>query len=104
MPLISRQTVQELTRVLTYAKFQLSLGDREELLADYLPYCEVVEVNESCSVACRDSKDQMFLDLAQCGTAGVLVTGDQDLLILGDQTCFQIETPEAYRSRTARQE
>jgi putative PIN family toxin of toxin-antitoxin system len=98
-PLVSRATVAELTRVLGYPKFRLSQADRRELLAEYLPFCEVVEVTGSCSVVCRDVKDQPFLDLSQSGTADSLISGDKDLLALVGQTTFLIETPEAYRRR-----
>jgi len=90
-----------LTRVLAYPKFRLSAGDRRELRADYIPYCEVVEPTERCAAVSRDGKDQPFLDLAQSGHAAVLVTGDHDLLVLAGQTRFQIETPEAYRQRAS---
>jgi putative PIN family toxin of toxin-antitoxin system len=99
VPLISRATAAELTRVLRYPKFGLSTDDAQELLADYLPYCEVIESAEKCAAVCRDASDQPFLDLAQCGNANLLVSGDQDLLILAGQTTFLIETPEAYRRR-----
>jgi putative PIN family toxin of toxin-antitoxin system len=97
VPLVSRATVAELTRVLAYPKFQLSSDDRRELLADYLPHCEVVEVIGRCQQVCRDPNDQPFLDLAQSGKADLLVSGDQDLLALAGETEFLIETPEAYR-------
>jgi putative PIN family toxin of toxin-antitoxin system len=93
--------VEELTRVLTYPKFRLSTEDRRELLADYIPYCEVVEPTERCAAVSRDGKDQPLLDLAHSGHAEVLVTGDHDLLVLAGQTRFQIETPEAYRHRAS---
>lgn len=98
-PLLSRVTAAELTRVLGYPKFRLSQDDRRELLADYLPYCEVIEPSERCKCDCRDPKDQPFLDLAQSSNSDLLVSGDQDLLVLAGQTAFQIETPEAYRRR-----
>lgn len=97
LPLISRATAAELTRVLGYPKFRLTSDDRRELLAEYLPYCEVVEVTGRCRLTCRDANDQPFLDLAQSGKADLLVSGDQDLLALSGQTEFLIETPEAYR-------
>jgi uncharacterized protein len=100
-PLISRPTAAELTRVLMYPKFLLSAGDRRELLAEYLPYCVVVEITKPCAVACRDPKDQPFLDLAESGAAEVLVTGDKDLLVLAGHTRFSIEEPESYRRRFA---
>jgi uncharacterized protein len=98
-PLISPATATELTRVLLYPKFRLSLYDRRELLAHYLPYCEIVEQVTRCPQICRDEKDQPFLDLAQSGRAELLVSGDNDLLALAGQTNFLIETPEAYRVR-----
>jgi len=99
VPLISRATAAELTRVLRYPKFGLSTDDARELLAYYLPYCEVIEAAEKCASVCQDANDQTFLDLAQSGKADLLVSGDQDLLALAGQTTFLIETPEAYRRR-----
>ncbi len=99
VPLISRATAAELTRVLTYPKFGLASDDARELLADYLPYCEVIERRERCASVCRDVRDQIFLDLAQSGNADLLVSGDKDLLALAGQTTFLIETQEGYRRR-----
>ena len=100
-PLVSRATVAELTRVFGYPKFQLSMDERRELLAEYLPYCDVIELTEKCILVCRDANDQPFLDLAQSGRADVLVSGDRDLLALAGQTTFLIETPEAYLRRVS---
>jgi putative PIN family toxin of toxin-antitoxin system len=99
VPLVSRATAAELTRVLSFPKFLLSLEDRMELLGDYLPYCETVERTEKCPTSCRYANGQLFLDLAQGGKADLLVTGDRDLLALSGQTPFLIETPEVYRQR-----
>ena len=94
-PLLCAQTVEELLRVLAYPKFRLTPEEREELLADYLPYGEVVAPwqNKPEVPVCRDEKDQIFLDLAQVGAAHWLVTGDRDLLNLGGQVRFQIIAP-----------
>ena len=97
--LVSRATAAELQWVLAYRKLKLSAEYQIELLGDYLSYCETIEVAEICPVRCRDAKDQPFLDLAHCGKADALVTGDEDLLALAGQTVFVIETPEAYRLR-----
>ena len=96
VPLICRATVAELARVLSYPKFHLAGNDRMELLGDYLPWCETVELVGKCHCKCRDANDQVFLDLAQNGKADLLVTGDQDLLALAGQTLFLIESPQAY--------
>ncbi|MGD0631677.1 MAG: putative toxin-antitoxin system toxin component, PIN family [Terracidiphilus sp.] len=99
VPLISRATAEELTRILAYPKFHLTTEEKMEALASYIPFCEAPGIAKSCPVLCRDPKDQPFLDLAQAGNADVLVTGDEDLLALAGQTAFVIERPEEYRRR-----
>ena len=99
VPLVSRASAKELLRVLAYPKLRLSAELSLELQSDYFPHCENVNPLERCPVFCRDPKDQRFLDLAHCGRADLLVTGDDDLLALAGQTAFVIETPEAYRLR-----
>lgn len=99
IPLLSRSTASELTRVLAYPKFCLSAEEQRELLAEYLPFCKIVEQGDRCPEVCRDEKDQPFLDLAQSGKAEALVSGDKDLLALAGRTSFIIEAPESYRLR-----
>jgi putative PIN family toxin of toxin-antitoxin system len=84
LPLVSTATAQELIRVLAYPKFRLDAAAQQELLADYLPWAEVVAVPEPPPrvPACRDPHDLPFLHLAAAGKADVLVTGDADLLVL----------------------
>jgi uncharacterized protein len=99
LPLVSRQTAAELVRVLAYPKFQLAENERTEILGFCLPFCDVIDEIKSCPQTCRDSHDQIFLDLAHSGSADLLVTGDNDLLSLDHWARFSIETPEAYRLR-----
>ncbi len=99
VPLLSAATAAELTWVLAYPKFQLSQSEREELMAEYVPWCELVGQIKPCPRKCRDVQDQPFLDLAQSGEADVLVSGDKDLLALKGKTRFVVETPEEYRQR-----
>jgi putative PIN family toxin of toxin-antitoxin system len=101
LPLVCTETASELARVLGYKKLHLEPNERLEMLAAYLPYCEIVEIQSSSPLHCRDKQDQIFLDLAHCGKAEVLISGDQDLLTLAGQTKFVIESPEAYRLRIA---
>ncbi len=84
LPLASTVTIHELIRELAYPKFKLDLRAQEELLADYLPWVEVVAVPEPPPKAppCRDVHDLPFLHLAVAGRADALVTGDADLLAL----------------------
>ena len=97
-PLVSTPTAQELVRVLAYPKFRLSDADREELLADYLPYTTTVRIpNPPPNVPeCRDPFDVMFLELAVVGKAKILVSGDHDLLALAGQTNFSIHTLDIF--------
>ena len=86
VPVICRETAIELIRVLAYPKFRLTEPDRAALLADYLPYAEVVLLPNRLPVlpvACRDRDDVVFLQLALA--AGVpIVSGDGDLSVLRD--------------------
>jgi uncharacterized protein len=97
-PLISRVTAAELIRVLAYPKFKLSPDERDELLADYLPYCKTVRIPEPPprTPACRDAFDVPFLQLALAGKAQALVTGDQDLLTLAGNFACPIVTAEQF--------
>lgn len=97
--LASKQTVQELLRVLAYPKFRLAKSEAEELLSDYLPYTEIITIKSRIFTEprCRDQADQIFIDLAVTGKADVLVTGDKDLLDLSRETTFGIETPAQYK-------
>lgn len=85
-PLVSKPTVTELIRVLAYPKFKLTPAEREDLLADYLPFCETVIMPLELPKIpiCRDPFDESFLHLAIVGQADYLVTGDRDLLVLAD--------------------
>ena len=87
LPLASTATVQELVRVLAYPKFRLSPAEQDELLADYLPYAEVVRIPHPPPTVpeCRDALDLPFLHLAVAGTAQVLVSGDRDLLVIATE-------------------
>ncbi len=83
-PLVSTATAQELMRVLAYPKFKLSADEQRELLADYLPFAEVVALPDPPPRVpdCRDPHDLPFLHLAAAGKADMLVSGDADLLSL----------------------
>jgi putative PIN family toxin of toxin-antitoxin system len=86
-PLVSTATANELIRVLAYPKFRLNAEARENLLADYLPFCESVQLLDPLpsTSLCRDPFELPFLELALSGDADFLVTGDDDLLSLASQ-------------------
>jgi len=94
VPLVSRATVEELLRVLAYPKFKLTAAESEDLLGDYLPYCETVDVPASIALPdCRDAADLPFLALALAARANALISGDTDLLVLADSFSIAIIPP-----------
>lgn len=99
-PLASRDTVAELIRVLAYPKFALTGEGREDLLGDYLPWCETITVSNSAGIPdCRDPFDRPFLALALTGEADALVTGDKDLLVLANTFSVPLLTPATFQER-----
>ncbi|MBO8369659.1 putative toxin-antitoxin system toxin component, PIN family [Pseudomonas aeruginosa] len=102
-PLVCRETVSELLRVLAYPKFKLSNLEQQELLADFLPYADVVELPAPWPdlPVCRDDKDQVFLVLAHVGKADALITGDADILAMREDFPGLIMTAEAFAARQA---
>jgi putative PIN family toxin of toxin-antitoxin system len=84
VPLTSAATAAELVRVLAYPKFKLSSPEQAELLADYLPWTQVVRIPDPPPAVprCRDPFDLPFLHLAVAGKARGLVCGDRGLLAL----------------------
>ncbi len=81
--LISRATLAELGEVLGRKKFDryLTPEEREEFLVKLVREAAVVDIMEEVR-ACRDAKDDKFLEVAVCGQASCVVTGDADLLAL----------------------
>ncbi len=100
-PLVSRETTTELMRVLAYPRFALNIDDQGDLLDEYLPCCEIVEIPVPPPVIpeCRDVFDRPFLELALAGRADALVTGDSDILALSDALAVPILSPAAFRRR-----
>ncbi len=96
--LVSRDTTAELIRVLSYSRFRLAASEREDLLGDYLPWCETVTAPTRTKVPhCREPHDRPFLELALAAKADALVTCDKDLLALAKTFSVPIIAPRAFR-------
>lgn len=102
---MSNRTTAELLHALAYPKFKLSPAEQEELLADYLPWCETVGIPEPppATPPCRDPSDQPFLHLAAAGKADFLVTGDADLLALAGKFSCPITTAARFLGKLEKQ-
>ncbi len=92
--LISVATIEELQKVMNRPKFDKYVEPeiRSEFIAQLTQQSELIEINESV-IACRDSKDDKFLEVAVNGKADYLITGDRDLLVLHPFRDIQIITP-----------
>lgn len=101
VPLVSRVTAAELIRALGYRKFGLAPADREELLADYLPWCTTVAIPEPppSTPPCRDPFDVPFLELALVGNADAVLAGDKDLLSLAGKLACPVFQAEPFLQR-----
>jgi putative PIN family toxin of toxin-antitoxin system len=98
LPLVSKATADELLRALRYPKFRLTSEAQQELIADFLPFCEVVMLRGTRSnlPVCRDSADQVFLEVVVAGKAKYLVSGDRDLLALAGKVPFKLVSPAEF--------
>lgn len=95
--LVSAATVAELDEVLRRPKFNRYVPEekRLEFLAALVREAELVEVTEEIT-ACRDAKDNKFLELAVSGKASHLISGDGDLLALHPFRGIAVVTPQAF--------
>jgi len=95
--LFSRETLEELRRVLGRPKFNryLTAAEREQFIDFLVVLGQCVELVQPVR-ACRDPNDDMFLSLAVSGEADVLITSDKDLLALDPFMTTRILTPRAF--------
>jgi putative PIN family toxin of toxin-antitoxin system len=95
--LVSDDTLQELTLVLARPRFApyISAEDRQRFLALLSGVGRRIQITRQFQ-ACRDPKDDKFLDVAFNGQARAIVTGDQDLLVLQSFQGIAILTPAQF--------
>jgi putative PIN family toxin of toxin-antitoxin system len=99
--LLLKSTLTERELLVTLARPRLALLITMELrlwLAGLLGAAELIEINEPV-VACRDPKDDKFLELAVNGGADLIVSGDADLLALDPFRSVSIVTPALFLRR-----
>jgi len=101
VPVVSKDTVAELVRVLGYPKLRLDAAEAKSLLALYMEHAEAIDKAAAAGriPACRDEDDRQFLRLAYAAKVDALVTGDADLLAVAARSRIPILTPEALRQR-----
>jgi len=100
--LASEETLAEFRSVLLRDKFDRDVDRalREELLQEYEQLCTLVPIPDPPRIrACRDPRDNKFLEVAVHGKADLIVTGDRDLLDLNPFHGIAILTPAEYLER-----
>ena len=100
MPLMSQATLAELAEVLSRPRFDrwVTRAERQQFLRRLGGVVRMVAITQRIH-ACRDPKDDKFLDVALTGEAQLIVTGDQDLLALHPFHGIEILTPTAFLQR-----
>jgi uncharacterized protein len=99
--LASEATMTELADVLSRRKFDayVTVEERQTFFRLFYGAVDLVSVLPVIR-ACRDPKDDKFLELAVGGGAGVIITGDADLLVLHPFRGVEIVTPAVYLSQS----
>jgi len=95
--LLSRNTLAEITKNLNKSKLDKYITVRDKLvflnrIVIKANFIEVIHtINE-----CRDPKDNMFLELALSGNADLIISGDNDLLVLNSFRGIPVITPREF--------
>ena len=95
--LISEATRAELIDVLSRPRFDryLPQEDRVDMLDSLMRQAESIDITHRIT-ACRDPRDDKFLELAVSGNATHIISGDQDLLALHPFRGIPILTPRSF--------
>ena len=93
----SKETFAELAEVIYRQNFDKYITDheRETFLGFFARELVLFEVNEKITV-CRDPKDNKFLELAVCARANLVLTRDDDLLVLSPFQGINIIEPQTF--------
>jgi putative PIN family toxin of toxin-antitoxin system len=95
--LVSEDTLNELVEVLSRSQFDayVTREDRRQFLEFLGGVARIIPIVRRMR-ACRDAKDDKFVDVALHGEAAAIITGDQDLLVLDPFHGVRILSPSAF--------
>lgn len=101
--LLSGEVAQEVHDVLSREKFSryITTEERDLFLQRLVAETLLIEVTMDIR-ECRDPKDDKFLELALCGGASHIITGDGDLLELHPFRGIDILPPKEFLDAVAR--
>lgn len=101
----SEQTLTELEKVLERGKFDRYLDRTSRLkfaalIRRNVQLFDVRNIDQAAlKPSCRDPRDNQFLALALASEAGVIVSSDEDLLVMHPWHGIRIVTPAAFLSQ-----
>ena len=100
--LVSADTLVELWQVIEREKFDryIPYEERKSALDAYLEHSAMIEHAVNI-VECRDPTDDKFLELAVAGNANLIITRDNDLLVLNPFRGIEIIDAETFLTRFA---
>ncbi len=100
--LASASTLEELVEVLQREKFEryVTASEREEFMEAFVERATFIEPGEEVR-ACRDAKDDKFLELAVTGGAECIISGDNDLRTLNPFRGISIISAAEFLEATA---
>jgi uncharacterized protein len=97
--ILSPGIIEEVEIALALPKIRKYLREPEEAprwLADIVALADLVQDTGNITGVCRDPADDVVLAAAVEGRADKIVTGDDDLLVLGDFEGIAIVTPRGF--------
>lgn len=93
IPVVSKDTFEELKTVLEYPKFSLTEQEIKVLIEEeILPFFEVTEITDNIGDVCRDADDDKFISCALSASVDFIISGDRDLLDIGKYKAVKIIT------------
>jgi putative PIN family toxin of toxin-antitoxin system len=94
---VSNETINEFSDTFVRAKFDkyLSLELRLQIIVEFKIIAKLINP-KILITACRDPKDNKFLELAISGRATYIITGDEDLLVLNPFQDVSIVSASAF--------
>jgi len=94
--LASRETLDELDRVMRYDRLPFTVSERKQYLRILRDEVELIRPDADIDAVARDPDDNMFLECAVDGEAQYLVPGDDHLRDLGSFRDVRILSPAAF--------
>ncbi len=93
--------LNEIRKALT-KKFGWSKREVDEVFDFYFARAILIEIRGRIRGVCRDPNDDMVLECAALAQSRVIVSGDKDLLAVGEYEGIRILTPRAFLDEFSR--